>query len=64
MEGQDIFKYLGYIILYNGNNIVRKLRQDMKAALNHLYKSMSNFVLGLMMFLYYDIFNQGLVYYS
>jgi hypothetical protein len=33
MGGQDIFKYLGYIILCNGNTIIRKFRQNMKPAL-------------------------------
>jgi hypothetical protein len=52
MGGQDIFKYLGYIILYNGNTILRKYGKDMKAALNHLYKSMSKFLHGLIIFNY------------
>jgi hypothetical protein len=44
MGGQDIFKYLGYNILYNGNTIVRKFRDDMEVALNHTYRLMSNFL--------------------
>ncbi len=48
--GQDIFKYLGYIILYNGNDIVRKFRQDTKPALYHIHRSMSKFLPGLIIF--------------
>jgi hypothetical protein len=50
MEGQDIFKYLSYIILYNGNAILRKFRQDMKPALNYMHRSMSKFLHGLIIF--------------
>ena len=50
MGGQDIFKYLGYIILYDGNTIVRKYGHDMKATLNHTYRLTSNFLPGLIIF--------------
>jgi hypothetical protein len=50
MGGQDIFKYLGYIILYNGNIILRKFGKNIEPALNHVYKLMSNFLLDLFLF--------------
>ena len=51
MEEQDIFKYLGYVILYNGNTILRKLRQNMKAAINQVHILMSKFLRALNLFL-------------
>jgi hypothetical protein len=50
MGGQDIFKYLGYIILYNGNTILRKFRKDMEPAIYHVHRLMSKFLPGLIVF--------------
>ena len=44
MGGQDIFKYLGYIILYNGNTILRKYIQNIKPALYHTYGCICDFL--------------------
>ena len=50
MGGQDIFKYLGYIILYNGNTILRKYGKDIKPPLSYIYRSMSKFLRSLIIF--------------
>ena len=50
MGGPDILICLDYIILYDGNIILKKFREDMKPALNHTYKLMSKFLPGLIIF--------------
>ena len=45
-DGRVIFICLIIIILYNSNTILRKFRQDMKAALNHMHRLMSKFLCG------------------
>jgi hypothetical protein len=50
MGGQDIFKYLGNIILCNGNTIVRKSIQNMKPPLSYMYRSMCKFLRSLIIF--------------
>ena len=39
-----------FIIVYNSNTILRKFRQDIKPTLNQVYRLMSNFLRGLIVF--------------